>query len=40
MTNEVVNFFNTLIGAIAALLLALAWTSLGTIGIIALILSH
>ncbi|HEY9649793.1 MAG TPA: TIGR00297 family protein, partial [Coleofasciculaceae cyanobacterium] len=28
MTNEVVNFINTLIGAIAAILLALAWRSL------------
>ncbi len=25
LTNEVVNFFNTLIGAIAAIILALAW---------------
>jgi uncharacterized protein (TIGR00297 family) len=28
MTNEVVNFINTLIGAIAAVLLVLAWHSL------------
>ncbi len=35
MTNELVNVFNTLIGAIAAVLLALAWRwfSLGTVGI-------
>jgi uncharacterized membrane protein len=28
MTNEVVNVINTLLGAIAAILLALAWQSL------------
>jgi uncharacterized protein (TIGR00297 family) len=36
LTNEVVNFFNTLIGAIAAILFALAWRwlSLSSLGII------